>query len=98
NAALEFSASGNSFILQDFNSPHGTFVSSCQVRLGGILSFGTAGASFQLGVDGAARVGLGMPGKGAQGRVGGDVPGKVPRRGSWVGVAAQGRLQKQKLA
>ncbi|NWZ72745.1 FHAD1 protein, partial [Acrocephalus arundinaceus] len=71
HAALEFSASENSFILQDFNSPHGTFVNSCQVQNaavrvspGDILSFGTAGASFQLGVDGAAQVGLGMPGKG----------------------------------
>ncbi|NWX53334.1 FHAD1 protein, partial [Promerops cafer] len=62
HAALEFSASDNSFILQDFNSPHGTFVNSCQVqnaaigvRPGDILSFGTAGASFELVLDGAAR-------------------------------------------
>ncbi|NWX38669.1 FHAD1 protein, partial [Notiomystis cincta] len=59
HAALEFSASDNSFILQDFNSPHGTFVNSCQVqnaavrvRPGDILSFGTAGASFELLVEG----------------------------------------------
>ncbi|NXJ31161.1 FHAD1 protein, partial [Dicrurus megarhynchus] len=71
HAALEFSASDNSFILQDFNSPQGTFVNSCQVqnaavrvRPGDILSFGTAGASFELVVDGAARVGWGCPGKG----------------------------------
>ncbi|NWR13112.1 FHAD1 protein, partial [Paradoxornis webbianus] len=70
-AALEFSASDNSFILQDFSSPHGTFVNSCQVqnaavrvRPGDILSFGTAGASFELVVDGAAQVRVGMPGKG----------------------------------
>ncbi|XP_077644210.1 forkhead-associated domain-containing protein 1 [Lonchura striata] len=64
HAALEFSASDNSFILQDFNSPHGTFVNSCQVqnaavrvRPGDILSFGTAkGATFQLVVDGAAQM------------------------------------------
>ncbi|XP_068027442.1 forkhead-associated domain-containing protein 1-like isoform X3 [Anomalospiza imberbis] len=63
HAALEFSASDNSFILQDFNSPHGTFVNSCQVqnaavrvRPGDILSFGTAGASFELLVDGAAQM------------------------------------------
>ncbi|NXB27203.1 FHAD1 protein, partial [Rhagologus leucostigma] len=68
HAALEFSASDNSFILQDFNSPHGTFVNSCQVqnaavrvRPGDILSFGTAGASFELLVDGAAQVGWGCP-------------------------------------
>ncbi|NXA71237.1 FHAD1 protein, partial [Mohoua ochrocephala] len=71
HAALEFSASDNSFILQDFNSPHGTFVNSCQVqnaavrvRPGDILSFGTAGAPFELVVDGAAQVGLGLPGEG----------------------------------
>ncbi|XP_054150466.1 forkhead-associated domain-containing protein 1 isoform X2 [Melozone crissalis] len=63
HAALEFSASDNSFILQDFNSPHGTFVNSCQVqnaavrvRPGDILSFGTAGASFELVLDGAAQM------------------------------------------
>ncbi|XP_057895492.1 forkhead-associated domain-containing protein 1 isoform X3 [Melospiza georgiana] len=63
HAALEFSASDNSFILQDFNSPHGTFVNSCQVqnaavrvRPGDILSFGTAGASFKLVLDAAAQV------------------------------------------
>ncbi|KAM4885973.1 LOW QUALITY PROTEIN: forkhead-associated domain-containing protein 1 [Sylvia borin] len=63
HAALEFSASDNSFILHDFNSPHGTFVNSCQVqnaavrvRPGDILSFGTAGASFQLVLDGAAQM------------------------------------------
>ncbi|XP_017687450.1 PREDICTED: forkhead-associated domain-containing protein 1 [Lepidothrix coronata] len=63
HAALEFSASDNSFILQDFNSPHGTFVNSCQVqnaavgvRPGDILRFGTAGAAFELVLDGAAQV------------------------------------------
>ncbi|XP_033375254.1 forkhead-associated domain-containing protein 1 [Parus major] len=62
HAALEFSTSDNSFILQDFNSPQGTFVNSCQVQNaavrvspGDILSFGTAGASFQLVLDGAAQ-------------------------------------------
>ncbi|XP_048182504.1 forkhead-associated domain-containing protein 1-like isoform X2 [Corvus hawaiiensis] len=63
HAALEFSASDNSFVLQDFNSPHGTFVNSCQVqnaavrvRPGDILSFGTAGASFELVLDEAAQM------------------------------------------
>ncbi|XP_027592170.2 forkhead-associated domain-containing protein 1 isoform X1 [Pipra filicauda] len=63
HAALEFSASDNGFILQDFNSPHGTFVNSCQVqnaavgvRPGDILRFGTAGAAFELVLDGAAQV------------------------------------------
>ncbi|NWV59627.1 FHAD1 protein, partial [Malurus elegans] len=110
HAALEFSPSDNSFVLRDFNSSHGTFVNSCQVqnaavrvRPGDVLSFGTAGASLELLVDGAAQVGRGCPGKGAQGRVGmlkercpgkgGDVRGKVPREG-WgcSGKGAQGRV------
>ncbi|XP_023795965.1 forkhead-associated domain-containing protein 1 [Cyanistes caeruleus] len=87
HAALEFSASDNSFILQDFNSPHGTFVNSCQVQNaavrvspGDILSFGTAGVSFELVLDGAAQVGLGMPREGAQGRVGCSGPWKDAQR------------------
>ncbi|CAM9749925.1 unnamed protein product [Bubo scandiacus] len=63
HAALEFSASDNSFVLQDLNSHHGTFVNSCQVQNaavkvipGDILRFGTGGASFELVVDGAAQI------------------------------------------
>ncbi|KAM6191562.1 forkhead-associated domain-containing protein 1 [Sarcoramphus papa] len=63
HAALEFAASDNSFVLQDFNSPHGTFVNGCQVQNaavkvspGDILRFGAGGASFELVVDGAAQV------------------------------------------
>ncbi|XP_014737137.1 PREDICTED: forkhead-associated domain-containing protein 1, partial [Sturnus vulgaris] len=72
HAALEFSASDQSFILQDFNSPQGTFVNSCQVqnaavrvRPGDVLSFGTAGVSLELVLDGDA-----------QGKVGGDGQGE----------------------
>ncbi|XP_049664950.1 LOW QUALITY PROTEIN: forkhead-associated domain-containing protein 1 [Accipiter gentilis] len=61
HAALEFAASDNSFVLQDFNSPHGTFVNGCQVQNaavrvspGDILHFG--GASFELVVDGTAQM------------------------------------------
>ncbi|NXB69174.1 FHAD1 protein, partial [Struthidea cinerea] len=86
HAALEFSASDNSFILQDFNSPHGTFVNSCQVqnaavrvRPGDILSFGPAGASLELVVDGAAQVGWGCPGKGV-----GMSRERCPGRVGWV--------------
>ncbi|NWT78432.1 FHAD1 protein, partial [Lanius ludovicianus] len=103
HAALEFSASDNSFILQDFNSPHGTFVNSCQVqnaavrvRPGDILSFGTAGASFELVLDGAARVGWGCRGGGrghVRGKVGGHVLGKVPREG--VGEDIQGKVPRE---
>ncbi|NXY15379.1 FHAD1 protein, partial [Atrichornis clamosus] len=71
HAALEFSVSDNSFILQDFNSPHGTFVNSCQVqntavmvRPGDILHFGTAGEAFELMVDETAQVGVWLPRKG----------------------------------
>ncbi|NXF69220.1 FHAD1 protein, partial [Ciccaba nigrolineata] len=66
HAALEFSASDNSFVLQDLNSPHGTFVNGCQVQNaavkvipGDTLRFGTGGASFELVVDGAAQVRMG---------------------------------------
>ncbi|XP_075376430.1 forkhead-associated domain-containing protein 1 [Mycteria americana] len=63
HAALEFTASDNSFVLQDFNSPHGTFVSGCQVQNaavrvgpGDVLRFGPGGASFELVVDGAPQM------------------------------------------
>ncbi|XP_064586960.1 forkhead-associated domain-containing protein 1 isoform X3 [Zonotrichia leucophrys gambelii] len=82
HAALEFSTSDNSFILQDFNSPHGTFVNSCQVqnaavrvRPGDILSFGTAGASFELVLDGAAQ---GQLPPNSLGRGAPRAPGHVP--------------------
>ncbi|KAM6236514.1 forkhead-associated domain-containing protein 1 isoform 1-T1 [Spheniscus humboldti] len=63
HAALELAASDNSFVLQDFNSPHGTFVNGCQVQNaavkvspGDILRFGSGGASFQLVVGAAAQM------------------------------------------
>ncbi|NWR66490.1 FHAD1 protein, partial [Bucorvus abyssinicus] len=66
HAALEFTPSDNSFILQDFNCPHGTFVNGCQVQNaavkvspGDILRFGPRGAAFELVVDGAAQVRVG---------------------------------------
>ncbi|NXV35438.1 FHAD1 protein, partial [Rissa tridactyla] len=81
HAALEFTPSDNSFILQDFNSLHGTFVNGCQVQNaavkvspGDILRFGAGGASFQLVVDGTARVRMGAA---AQGRVDGAPQGRV---------------------
>ncbi|NWX40998.1 FHAD1 protein, partial [Steatornis caripensis] len=73
HAALEFATSDNSFILQDLNSPHGTFINGCQVQNaavrvspGDILRFGARGASFQLVVDGAVQVRAGCcsPGEG----------------------------------
>ncbi|NXV19200.1 FHAD1 protein, partial [Cepphus grylle] len=73
HAALQFAPSDNSCVLQDFNSLHGTFVNSCQVRNaavtvspGDILRFGAGGASFHLVVDGATQVRMGAA---AQGRV-----------------------------
>ncbi|NXH70610.1 FHAD1 protein, partial [Hydrobates tethys] len=81
HAALEFTTSDNSFVLQDFNSPHGTFVNGCQVQNaavrvspGDILRFGAGGASFELVVDGAAQV-----------RGGAAAQGRVPREG-WMGL------------
>ncbi|NWU48339.1 FHAD1 protein, partial [Dromas ardeola] len=71
HAALEFAPSDNSFILQDFNSLHGTFVNGCQVQNaavtvspGDILRFGPGGASFQLVVDGVAQVRMGAAAQG----------------------------------
>ncbi|KAM6108898.1 forkhead-associated domain-containing protein 1 [Pterocles gutturalis] len=63
HAVLEFTASDNGFVLQDCNSPHGTFVNGCQVQNaavkvipGDVLRFGRGGAAFQLVMDGAAQV------------------------------------------
>ncbi|XP_031412550.1 forkhead-associated domain-containing protein 1 isoform X2 [Meleagris gallopavo] len=59
HAALEFTGWENGFVLQDLNSPQGTFVNGCQVQNaavhvgpGDILRFGAQGASFELVVDG----------------------------------------------
>ncbi|KAF1533237.1 Forkhead-associated domain-containing protein 1, partial [Eudyptula albosignata] len=98
HAALELAASDNSFVLQDFNSPHGTFVNGCQVQNaavkvspGDILRFGSGGASFQLVVGAAAQVRVGAAAQGKKGRWG--YPGKGGRgcQGR-VGAAAQGRV------
>ncbi|NXK37158.1 FHAD1 protein, partial [Piprites chloris] len=113
HAALEFSASDNSFVLQDFNSPQGTFVNSCQVqnaavgvRPGDILRFGTAGAAFELVLDGAAQVRLGkvpsqgwmlLPLEGCPGKGGWGCLREVAKEG-WVGAAARGRLREQEQA
>ncbi|KFW67970.1 Forkhead-associated domain-containing protein 1, partial [Pygoscelis adeliae] len=77
HAALEFAASDNSFVLQDFNSPHGTFVNGCQVQNaavkvspGDILRFGSGGASFQLVVGAAAQHPPGSPDGWAPGAAG----------------------------
>uniref|UniRef100_U3IP35 Forkhead associated phosphopeptide binding domain 1 n=1 Tax=Anas platyrhynchos platyrhynchos TaxID=8840 RepID=U3IP35_ANAPP len=58
HAALEFAGWENGFVLQDLNSPQGTFVNGCQVQNaavrvspGDILHFGAQGASFELVVD-----------------------------------------------
>ncbi|NXX94436.1 FHAD1 protein, partial [Centropus bengalensis] len=90
HAALGIATAGNGFVLQDFNSLHGTFVNGCQVQNaavkvnpGDVLCFGTAGASFELVVDGAAQVRvdggapLGKVGAAPQGTVGAVVQGKV---------------------
>ncbi|NWZ92497.1 FHAD1 protein, partial [Nesospiza acunhae] len=94
-AALGFSISDSSFTLQDFSCPQGTFVSRCQVRVrpGHILSSGSVLLGGAWGCPGKGGwvllprerfPGWGSPGKGAQ--------------QSWVGAAAQGRLQEQELA
>ncbi|KAK0665168.1 FHAD1 protein, partial [Pygoscelis papua] len=99
HAALEFAASDNSFVLQDFNSPHGTFVNGCQVQNaavkvspGDILRFGSGGASFQLVVGAAAQVRVDGAAQGR--RVDGAAQGSVgaAAQGRRVGAAAQGRV------
>lgn len=59
HAALEFTGWESGFVLQDLNSPQGTFVNGCQVQNaavhvgpGDVLRFGARGASFELMVDG----------------------------------------------
>ncbi|NWY27380.1 FHAD1 protein, partial [Pheucticus melanocephalus] len=96
HAALEFFASDDSFILQDLNSPHGTFVNSCQVqnaavrvRPGDVLSFGTAGVSFELVLDGAAQVALGMPGERCPGQGGCYDPWKDAHGQGWLGMSRE---------
>ncbi|NXK56713.1 FHAD1 protein, partial [Chauna torquata] len=63
HAALEFAGWESGFILQDLNSPQGTFVNGCQVQNaavrvspGDILRFGSQGAFFELVVDGIPQV------------------------------------------
>ncbi|POI34900.1 hypothetical protein CIB84_001349 [Bambusicola thoracicus] len=62
HAALEFTGWESGFVLQDLNSPQGTFVNGCQVQNaavhvgpGDILRFGAQGASFELMVDGVSQ-------------------------------------------
>ncbi|NXJ06041.1 FHAD1 protein, partial [Odontophorus gujanensis] len=67
HAALEFSGWESGFVLQDLNSPQGTFVNGCQVQNaavhvgpGDILRFGAQGAPFELVVDGGPQVKLAL--------------------------------------
>ncbi|XP_068771714.1 forkhead-associated domain-containing protein 1 isoform X5 [Struthio camelus] len=58
HAALACAGPAGGFVLQDFNSAHGTFVNDCRVQNaavsvspGDTLRFGSGGASYQLAVD-----------------------------------------------
>ncbi|XP_050787490.1 forkhead-associated domain-containing protein 1 isoform X2 [Gopherus flavomarginatus] len=58
HAVIEFSNSENSFVLQDFNSLHGTFVNDCHIQnaavkvgAGDILRFGSGGTSYELVIE-----------------------------------------------
>ncbi|NWV70493.1 FHAD1 protein, partial [Malurus elegans] len=81
HAALEFSPSDNSFILGDFNSLHGTFVSSCQVQnaAGGCSElwhrFGPSSCWWMELLW--MKLWMLLPMEGCPGKVGGDVQGKV---------------------
>ncbi|XP_021571937.1 forkhead-associated domain-containing protein 1-like, partial [Carlito syrichta] len=58
HALIEFSEAEGSFVLQDFNSRHGTFVNECHVQNvavkltpGDVLRFGSAGLTYELVVE-----------------------------------------------
>uniref|UniRef100_A0A452IT21 Uncharacterized protein n=1 Tax=Gopherus agassizii TaxID=38772 RepID=A0A452IT21_9SAUR len=58
HAVIEFSDSENSFVLQDFNSLHGTFVNDCHIQnaavkvgAGDILRFGSGETSYELVIE-----------------------------------------------
>ncbi|KAM7139393.1 forkhead-associated domain-containing protein 1 [Macrochelys suwanniensis] len=63
HAVIEFSDSENSFVLQDFNSLHGTFVNDCHIQnaavkvgAGDILRFGSGGTSYELGIENTSQM------------------------------------------
>uniref|UniRef100_A0A674K9G1 FHA domain-containing protein n=1 Tax=Terrapene triunguis TaxID=2587831 RepID=A0A674K9G1_9SAUR len=63
HAVIEFSESENSFVLQDFNSLHGTFVNDCHIQnaavkvgAGDILHFGSGGTSYELVIENTSQV------------------------------------------
>ncbi|KAH1175904.1 forkhead-associated domain-containing protein 1 isoform X2 [Mauremys mutica] len=63
HAVIEFSDSENSFVLQDFNSLHGTFVNDCHIQnaavkvgAGDILRFGSGGTSYELVIENASQM------------------------------------------
>ncbi|EMP28580.1 Forkhead-associated domain-containing protein 1 [Chelonia mydas] len=63
HAVIEFSDSESSFVLQDFNSLHGTFVNDCHIQnaavkvgAGDILRFGSGGTSYELVIENTSQV------------------------------------------
>ncbi|XP_074831797.1 forkhead-associated domain-containing protein 1 isoform X2 [Carettochelys insculpta] len=63
HAAIEFSDSENSFVLQDFNSLHGTFVNDCHIQnaavkvgTGDILRFGSGGTAYELVIENTSQM------------------------------------------
>nr|XP_008165555.1 forkhead-associated domain-containing protein 1 isoform X2 [Chrysemys picta bellii] len=63
HAVIEFSDSENSFVLQDFNSLHGTFVNDCHIQnaavkvgAGDILRFGSGGTSYELVIENTSQM------------------------------------------
>uniref|UniRef100_K7FAM4 FHA domain-containing protein n=1 Tax=Pelodiscus sinensis TaxID=13735 RepID=K7FAM4_PELSI len=63
HAVIEFNDSENSFVLQDFNSLHGSFVNDCHIQnaavkvgAGDILRFGSGGTSYELVIENAPQM------------------------------------------
>ncbi|XP_073173245.1 forkhead-associated domain-containing protein 1 isoform X4 [Lepidochelys kempii] len=63
HAVIEFSDSESSFVLQDFNSLHGTFVNDCHIQnaavkvgAGDILRFGSGGTSYELVIENTSQM------------------------------------------
>ncbi|XP_043356099.1 forkhead-associated domain-containing protein 1 isoform X2 [Dermochelys coriacea] len=63
HAVIEFSDSENSYVLQDFNSLHGTFINDCHIQnaavkvgAGDILRFGSGGTSYELVIENTSQM------------------------------------------
>lgn len=68
HALIEYSEAEGSFVLQDFNSRHGTFVNECHIQNvavkllpGDVLRFGSGGLTYELVIENPPSVSPGSP-------------------------------------